>query len=93
MAALIDRSDQLVSLTTLTRGGSGHFESLAEGKKDRLVVMSRAEPVAVVSNIHTFEAMLDEMECLRTEVIALNRIGQSVDDTISHSDLQQGLGF
>ncbi len=93
MAALIERSDQLISLTALTRRGSGHFESLAEGKNDRFVVMSRAEPVAVVLNIRSFEAMLDEMERLRTEVMALHRIGQSANDAISHNQMQQSLGF
>lgn len=93
MTALIERSDQLISLTALTRRGSGHFESLAEGKNDRFVVMSRAEPVAVVLNIHRFEAMLDEMERLRTEVIALQRIGKPVKEAISLNELKQSMGF
>jgi len=92
MAALVERSDQFINLTALTRRGSGHFENLAEGKKDRFVVMNRGEPIAVVLNISSFEMMLDEMEQLRIEVMALHRIGQSANDAISSKELQQRLG-
>ncbi|EJX7572339.1 MULTISPECIES: hypothetical protein [Vibrio] len=93
MAALIERSDQLVSLTDLTRRGSGIFERVAKAESDRLVVLRKAEPIAVVLNIASFEAMLNEMEELRTEVIALQRMSSgSLTDTISHSDLQHRLG-
>ncbi len=93
MAALIERSDQLVSLTDLTRRGSGIFEKVAKAESDRLVVLRKAEPIAVVLNIASFEAMLNEMEELRTEVIALHRMRGSVADTISHNDLQHRLGI
>lgn len=93
MAALIERSDQLVSLTDLTRRGSGIFEKVAKAESDRLVVLRKAEPIAVVLNIASFEAMLNEMEELRTEVIALQRMSScSLADTISHNDLQHRLG-
>src|SRR5690606_38314496 len=93
MAALIERSDQLVSLTDLTRRGSGIFDKVASAKNDRLVVLRKAEPIAVVLNIASFEAMLNEMEQLRTEVMALHRMGGSSNDRITHSELQQSLGF
>lgn len=93
MAALIERSDQLVSLTDLTRRGSGIFDKVASAKNDRLVVLRKAEPIAVVLNIASFEAMLSEMEQLRTEVMALHRMGGSSNDRITHSELQQSLGF
>ncbi|OZC34928.1 hypothetical protein B9Q17_00055 [Marinobacter vinifirmus] len=93
MAALIERSDQLVSLTDLTRRGSGIFDKVASSKNDRLVVLRKAEPIAVVLNISSFEAMLDEMERLRTEVMALHRMGGLANDRVSHNELQQSLGF
>lgn len=93
MTALIERSDQLVSLTDLTRRGSGIFESVASARHDRLVVIRKAEPIAVVLNIASFEAMLNEVEELRTEVIALHRMNGAANDRVSHSELQQSLGF
>ena len=93
MAALIERSDQLVSLTELTRRGSGHFENLANAKNDRFVVMRKAEAIAVVLNIASFESMLKEMELLRTEVMALHRVGGAANERISHAELQQSFGF
>lgn len=92
MAALIERSDQLVSLTDLTRRGSGIFEKVAKAESNRLVVLRKAEPIAVVLNIASFENMLNEMEELRTELIALQRFGGEATDVISHNDLKNHFG-
>src|SRR5690606_31434651 len=95
MPALIERSDQLVNLTDLARRGSILFDKVASAENDRLVVLRKSEPIAVVLNINTFEAMLDEIESLRTEVMTLARIGSipAANDRIGHEELQQSLGF
>lgn len=94
MPALIERSDQLVNLTDLARRGSGLFDKVASFESDRLVVLRKSEPIAVVLNIATFETMLDEIEKLRTEVVALHRLGGgAANDRIGREELQQSLGF
>jgi PHD/YefM family antitoxin component YafN of YafNO toxin-antitoxin module len=93
MAALIQRSDQLVNLTDLARRGSDLFGQVASSKQDRLVVLRKSQPIAVVLNVNTFESMLDEVEELRTELMGLRRIDSAANDRVSHEDLQQSLGF
>lgn len=94
MAALIERSDQLVNLTDLARKGSSLFDKVASSENDRLVVLRKSEPIAVVLNIAAFEAMLDEVEKLRSAVVALSRLKDpAANDRLELEELQQTLGF
>ncbi|MOA48360.1 type II toxin-antitoxin system [compost metagenome] len=41
---------------------------------ERLVVMKRGEPVAVILNVEAYEELLDQLEDLRVEVSAGERV-------------------
>lgn len=91
MAALIERSDQIVSFTDLARRGKGLFDKVASSEKDRLVVLRKSEPIAVVLNVNAFENLLDEVEELRTENVALNRIAGGNQDYLGKNEIQHCL--
>nr|MBP9692596.1 type II toxin-antitoxin system Phd/YefM family antitoxin [Alphaproteobacteria bacterium] len=61
---------------------------LTSGKQDHYVILRNNSPAAVLLNIQSYEALLDELEDLRVEVIARKRI-QTFDRTnsISHEDM------
>lgn len=88
MAALLERKDQSVSITDFTRTAKRFFDALTSGKQDRYVVMKNNNPSAVVLPVETFEAMQDELEDLRLQSIAVERVTDfDADKAISHADM------
>ncbi len=88
MAALLERKDQSGSITDFTRTAKRFFDALTSGKQGRFVVMKNNTPSAVVLPVETFEDMQDELEDLRLQVIAIERLATFDTDTaISHADM------
>ncbi|VAX01061.1 hypothetical protein MNBD_GAMMA20-1802 [hydrothermal vent metagenome] len=87
MAALLERRDQSISITDFIRTAKKAFDALTSGKQDRFVVMKNNNPSAVVLPVDTFEAMQNELEDLRLQVIAAERLGSfDADKAISHAE-------
>lgn len=72
--ALLQSADQLVNQTTLARNGHELFERVINDRSDRLVVVRKNVPIAVVLNVEAFEDLLTEVENLRNEVMASRRM-------------------
>jgi len=88
MAALLERRDQSISITDFIRTAKKAFDALTSGKQDRFVVMKNNNPSAVVLPVDTFEAMQNELEDLRLQVIAVERLGSfDASKAISHADM------
>jgi antitoxin StbD len=88
MAALLERKDQSVSITDFTRTAKRCFDALTSGKQDRFVVMKNNNPSAVVLPVDIFEAMQDELEDLRLQSIAVERLTDfDANKAISHTDM------
>ena len=88
MAALLERMDQSVSITEFTRTAKRFFDALTSGRQDRFVVMKNNNPSAVVLPVDIFEAMQDELEDLRLQVIAVERLTDfDASKAISHADM------
>ncbi|HEX04704.1 MAG TPA: type II toxin-antitoxin system Phd/YefM family antitoxin [Bacteroidetes bacterium] len=88
MAALLERRDQSISITDFIRTAKKAFDALTSGKQDRFVVMKNNNPSAVVLPVDTFEAMQNELEDLRLQVIAVERLaGIDAGKAISHADM------
>jgi len=88
MAALLERKDQSVSITDFTRTAKRFFDALTSGKQDRFVVMKNNTPSAVVLPVETFEEMQDELEDLRLQVIAIERLTTfDADKAVNHADM------
>ena len=89
MAALLERAEQAVSVTAMTRGFSAKLKEVSSRATDRLVVFNNNEPAAVIVNVQAYQELLDELENLRIEAIARDRL-ESFDraKAVSHDDMR-----
>ena len=78
MPTLLDRSSQALSVTDLVRSAKEVFERLESGEQDKYVVMRNNAPAAVMMPVAAYEALIDEIEDLRIEAVARERL-QSFD--------------
>ncbi len=74
MVALVERLDQTVSASDISRSAKDLLDRLASGEQDRFVVMRNNAPAAVMMGVEFFQALTDELEDLRVEMLALQRI-------------------
>jgi antitoxin StbD len=89
MAALLERAEQAASATALVRGFSAKLKEVSSRTTDRLVVFNDNEPAAVLVNVEAYQEMLDELEDLRIEATARERLANfSQHTTISHVDMR-----
>ena len=90
MTALIERSDEALSITDMVRSTKDIINKLTSGEHDRYVIMKNNSPAAVLLNIQAYEALLDELEDLRIECVVRKRL-QNFDksQTISHEDMKK----
>ena len=74
MGSLLERADQAVSVTKVSRSAKEVFERLRSGKQDRLVVLKNNAPAAVMLSIRAFEDPMDELDDLRVAAVARERL-------------------
>jgi antitoxin StbD len=88
MTALIERSNEAISITDMIRSTKDIINKLTSGRQDHYVIMKNNSPAAVLLNIQSYEALLDELEDLRIETVARKRL-QDFDKSksISHEDM------
>ncbi|VVN94689.1 type II toxin-antitoxin system Phd/YefM family antitoxin [Pseudomonas fluorescens] len=89
MTALLERADQAVSVTAMVRSFSAKLKEVSSRSTERLVIFKDNEPAAVIINVDAFQEMLDELENLRVEATARERlIGFDQAQAISHDDMR-----
>ena len=90
MNALLERSDQAISVTEVSRSAKAIFDRLSSGEQEKYVVMRNNAPAAVMMPVSIYEALMDELDDLRVELTACERL-QSFDRTkaISHEEMKQ----
>ena len=89
MAALLERADQAVSVTAMVRGFSAKLKEVSSRTTDRLVVFKDNQPAAVIVNVQAYQEMLDELEDLRIEATARDRLANfDPQNAISHADMR-----
>lgn len=89
MAALLDRADQAVSVTTMVRNFSSKLKDIASGETDRLVVFKDNEPAAVILNVQAYQALIDELDDLRINAIGRERMATfDKSKAVSHADMR-----
>ncbi|EHI50134.1 hypothetical protein WH06_22940 [Aeromonas salmonicida subsp. salmonicida] len=64
--ALLERMDQAVSTSDLSRRHTHYMGLLASGEQDRLVVMKAGKPLAICMSIQEFEKIQAELSKLRS---------------------------
>ena len=89
MAALLERAEQAVSVTNMVRSFSARLKEISSGVTDRLVIFKDNEPAAVMVSVEAYQELMDELENLRIEAIARERLN-TFDKTkaISLSDMK-----
>ncbi|MBC3363474.1 type II toxin-antitoxin system Phd/YefM family antitoxin [Pseudomonas sp. SWRI154] len=89
MAALLERADQAVSVTAMVRGFSAKLKEVSSRATEKLVIFKDNEPAAVIINVDAYQEMLDELENLRVEATARERlISFDQAKAISHEDMR-----
>jgi len=79
-AALLDRADQAVSATAMVRNFGAQLKEVTSGEVSHLVIFKDNAPAAVLMGIDAYQALRDELEDLRAERLAMERI-TSLDET------------
>jgi len=89
MTALLNRAEQAVSATAMVRGFSARLKDVTSGDISHLVIFKDNEPAAVLVGIETYQALQDELEDLRSELLAIERLPSLDNDvTVSLEDME-----
>jgi len=88
MTALIERSEETISVDDLGRSAKEIINNLASGEHDHFVIMKNNSPAAVLLTTRSYEALLDDLEDLRIEAVVRER-SQTFDKTkaITHDEM------
>lgn len=70
---ILERTDQAISTTDLQRQGKALLDRLQSGEQDKYVIMRDNRPACVMLPISTYEALMDELEDMRIDAIAVER--------------------
>ncbi|MFK0570386.1 type II toxin-antitoxin system prevent-host-death family antitoxin [Endozoicomonas sp.] len=88
MPALLETADQALPVTRLARQFKLYLDRICNREQDKYVVMRNNEPVAVLLSVEQFEAMVNELEDLRIEAVARERLANfDGKTTISHEEM------
>lgn len=89
MTALLNRAEQAVSATAMVRSFSARLKDVTSGDISHLVIFKNNEPAAVLVGIETYQALQDELEDLRSELLAIERLPSLDNDvTVSLEDME-----
>ena len=89
MAALLETSDQALPVTKLVRQFKAYLDKICNQEQDKYVVMRNNVPAAVLLSVERFESLMEELEDLRIEVVARERLAHFDGKTISHAEMLQ----
>jgi len=68
------RTNETISVTDIQRRAKEVFERIERGEQDRFVVLKNNEIAAVLLSSDRYEALMDELEDLRIDAIAAERV-------------------
>ena len=93
MGALLERSEQAVSVTEVSRSAKTIFDRLCSGRQDKYVVMRNNAPAAVMVPVGVYEALMDELDDLRVEMVARDRLASfDKSKALSHEEMLKRFG-
>lgn len=89
MAGLLDRVEEAVSVTAMARGFSAKLREVSSRETERLLIFKDNQPAAVILNVQAYQEMLDELEDLRVEATARDRVARFDEgDALSHEAMR-----
>jgi antitoxin StbD len=85
---MLVRPEEIISVTDVQRNAKDIFSKLSSGDLDKFVVLRNNTLAAVMLTAERYESLLDELEDLRIEAIAWDRLA-SFDSAmaITHEDM------
>lgn len=87
------RTNETISVTDIQRRAKEVFERIERGEQDRFVVLKNNEIAAVLLSSDRYEALMDELEDLRTDAIAAERMATfDPAKTITHEEMLTRFG-
>jgi antitoxin StbD len=87
------QTSDYISATVLSRKTAHTLDSLANGEKEKFIILKNNAPKAVLMSVDAYEAMEEELEDLRLTSLALARMQTfSLDDAISHKEMVEKFG-
>lgn len=87
------RTNETISVTDIQRRAKEVFERIENGEQDKYVVLKNNEIMAVLLPADRYEALMDELEDLRIDAIAVERMATFDPATaISHEDMLARFG-
>jgi antitoxin StbD len=85
---LLDRADQAISSTELQKNARLLLDRMADGRQDRYVIIRDNRPTAVILSTARYEALIGELEDLRVEILARERLTTSDKAApLSHAEM------
>jgi antitoxin StbD len=89
MASLLTRAEQAVSATAMARTFGARLKDVTSEETTHLVIFEDNEPAAVLIGVEAYQSLQDELEDLRAEHFASERL-LSFDEsnTISLEDME-----
>jgi antitoxin StbD len=85
---LLDRADQAISSTELQKNARLLLDRMADGRQDRYVVIRDNRPTAVMLSTARYEALMNELEDLRIEAVARERLSSVVQrEPVPHAEM------
>lgn len=89
MPALLARAEQAVSATAMARTFGARLKEVTSGEATHLVIFKDNEPAAVLVGVEAYQALQDELEDLRAERLASERM-LTLDEgkTVSLEDME-----
>lgn len=89
MTSLLTRAEQAVSATAMARTFGARLKEVTSGDAVHLVIFKDNEPAAVLIGVDAFQAMQDELEDLRADRLASERLLDLNDDnSVSLEDME-----
>lgn len=90
---LLDRADQAISSTDLQKNTRMLLDRMVDGRQDRYVVIRDNRPAAVILPTDRYESLMSELEDLRIEAIARDRLASmKAEESVSHAEMLELFG-
>ena len=93
MTALLERAEHAVSATAMVRSFGAKLKEVTSGAAHHLVIFKDNQPVAVLVGVDAYQALQDELEDLRAERLAIERLSTlDENNTVSLEEMEARFG-
>lgn len=88
MSTLLERADQALPITEMSRSTKKIIDDLQSGQQDKYIVMRNNIPAAVMVSVQYYEDLMNLFDDLTLENRTIKRLSNlKKDELISHKDM------